>query len=120
MIDVKATILQTIIKQFERLRKLADNDTSAFKKILYLIVMDDLYEWGVYLGVDDCVLQELSTKRSDYILCNSIFRMKEASRMKPYVSVNTPQSNDTWKRVWDAPDLSEIDLEKIEELSEEG
>lgn len=25
-----------------------------------------------------------------------------------YVNVNTPQNNDTWKRVWDAPDVIEV------------
>lgn len=105
MIDVKATILQTIKVQFNKLRKLAINEPKNFKKILWLVIMDDLYDWGVYLGVDGCTLEKLAEKRKDFILCNSIFNIKDAPMMHPYINVNTPQTNDTWKRSWDAPDL---------------
>lgn len=116
MIDVKATILQTLIKQFNKLRKLAVNEPAAFKKILHLIILDDMYDWGVYLGVDDCELKELAEMRKDYILCNSLFKMQDSCRMNPYVNVNLPQNNDTWKRVWDAPDVLEIDGSQVKPL----
>jgi hypothetical protein len=49
MIDVKMTILETIKDKMKRLRFLGDNNPKTFKKILSLIVLDDLYDWSNYL-----------------------------------------------------------------------
>jgi hypothetical protein len=50
MINVKNTIYSTIKDRVDKLRFLAVNDSKAFKKILYLIIMDDVYDWSNYLG----------------------------------------------------------------------
>jgi hypothetical protein len=50
MINVKDTIYSTIKDRIDKLRFLAVNDSKVFKKILYLIIMDDIYDWSKYLG----------------------------------------------------------------------
>lgn len=106
IIDIKSTILQTIKNQFEKLRKLAVNDTHAFKKIINLIMLDDMYDWGVYLGVDECTLQRLAEIKKQFIFCNPIFSIQNTVVEHSYVNVNTPQNGDTWKRVWDSPNVT--------------
>jgi len=49
MIDVKRTIFRNLKKGMDKLRLLANNDTKLFKKILFLIVLDDMYDWSDYL-----------------------------------------------------------------------
>jgi len=51
MIDVKMTILETIKDKIKKLRLLGQNNPKVFKKILSLIILDDLCEWSDYLDV---------------------------------------------------------------------
>lgn len=127
MIDVKRTITSTIKDKIDKLRKLAVNDTKAFKKILYLIIMDDLLDWSAYLDAPETLQMQLKKARVDFILLNTEFvieRFKETytdldgnpiviKQLQPYVNVNTPQTTDTWKRVWDAPSDTIFVAERI-------
>lgn len=117
MIDVKKTITSTIKDKIDQLRKLAINDTKAFKKVLYLIILDDLLDWSSYLDAPETLQMELKKARVDFILANTEFVIERFDEtytdpagnpivikpLQPYVNVNTPQTTDTWKRVWDAP-----------------
>ena len=49
MIDVKKTITSSIKHYLMKLMKLGDNNLKVFKKIIYLIILDDVYEWSAYL-----------------------------------------------------------------------
>jgi len=49
MIDVKETILETIKDKIHKMRFLGQYDTKTFKHILYLIILDDIYDWSDYL-----------------------------------------------------------------------
>lgn len=117
MIHVKGTILKSIKLWISKLRKLAINDPKVFKKILYLIILDDLYEWGNFIEEDTCVLEELANFREKFILCNPELEIQRITTGKIYSNVNTPQSNDSWKRVWDAPEIVIIEKEKIKEIT---
>ena len=55
MIDVKKTILKAINKAFDNLRFLGENDPQHFKNILYLIALDDIYDWSDYLNESQSV-----------------------------------------------------------------
>jgi len=50
MIDVKETIYETLKSALYKLRFLADNNTKLFKKIISLIILDDVFEWSTYLS----------------------------------------------------------------------
>lgn len=113
MIDVKATILETIKDKFNRLRFLGDNDPKGLKKILALIVLDDLYEWSDYLDAPQAVQKKIQEMRTNYILCQRDFKIEHTPQEGYYINVNTPQTNYTWKRVWDAPDLFPADWDEI-------
>lgn len=108
MIDVKMTILETIKDKIKRLRFLGDNNPKTFKKILSLIVLDDLYDWSNYLDAPQHIQKKLQDLRNQYILCQRDFKIQHAPYQDYYVNVNTPQSNDTWKRVWDSQHVIEI------------
>lgn len=108
MIDVKMTILETIKDKIKRLRFLGDNNHKTFKKILSLIVLDDLYDWSNYLDAPQHIQKKLQDLRNQYILCQRDFKIQHAPYQDYYVNVNTPQSNDTWKRVWDSEHVIEI------------
>ena len=57
MINVKFTIIESIKDRIKKLRFLAQNNYNIFKKILYLIILDDLYDWSSYLD-DSLLIQE--------------------------------------------------------------
>lgn len=113
MIDVKSTIFKTINDTFDKMRMLGLNDRSLLKKIMYLIVLDDIYDWSDYIDDSQQVQNKLQELRTNFILCNPEFTVCQFPFDQHYVNVNTPQTNNTWKRVWDAPYVKIID-NKIE------
>lgn len=128
MINVKKTITSTIKDRIDRMRKIGENGAAALKKTLTLVIMDDVFDWAEYLDAPQSLQKKLKEARVAYILNNSEFLIEKEDayftvsdmpyiipEMQPYVNVNTPQSTDTWKRVWDAPTLSLIE-EAIEPI----
>lgn len=109
MINVKATIFNTLTKAFDRMRLLGDNNTALLKKILFLVVLDDIYDWSNYLDDKQSVQKRLQELRANFILCNPEFEVCRMPFDQHYVNVNTPQTDFTWKRVWDAPDVKVIE-----------
>lgn len=105
MINVKDTIYSTIKDRVDKLRFLAVNDAKAFKKILYLIIMDDVYDWSSYIGGSQEVQDIIQHLRYDFIRHNEEFLIERDIDASMYVNVNTPQTNNTWKRVWDSPNV---------------
>lgn len=105
MINVKDTIYSTIKDRVDKLRFLAVNDAKAFKKILYLIIMDDVYDWSSYIGGSQEVQDIIQHLRYDFIRHNEEFLIERDIDASMYVNVNTPQTNNTWKRVWDDPNV---------------
>ena len=49
MIDVKNTIFETIKDKIQKMRFLGQYDPIIFKHILYLVLLDDIYDWSNYL-----------------------------------------------------------------------
>jgi len=49
MIDVKNTIFETIKDKIQKMRFLGQYDLITFKHILYLVLLDDIYDWSNYL-----------------------------------------------------------------------
>ena len=131
MIDVKKTITSSIKDRIDKLRKLGENNINAFKKILYLIVLDDVYDWSGYLDAPQKVQRQLKEARIQFILNNPELIMEREQEVyenalgesiiikhrQPYVNVNTPQTNDTWKRVWDnlggSGNILDVDIPQI-------
>ena len=105
MINVKKTIYNNLNKGMDRLRLFADNNTKLFKKVLSLIVLDDVYEWSEYLDDKQSIQKKLRDLRTNFILCNQDLEVCKMPVGHEYINVNTPQSDDTWKRVWDSEDV---------------
>ena len=108
MIDVKQTLFETIKDKFFKMRFLGQFDSLTFKHILYLIVLDDLYDWSNYLDEKQLIQKRLQELRTRFILNHGEFIVKMASPNNFYVNVNTPQTNLTWRRVWDDPEAVTI------------
>ena len=105
MINVKATIFNTLKTAFDKMRLLGINDTSLLKKIMFLTVLDDIYDWSDYLDDKQSIQKRLQELRTNFILCNPEFDVCRFPFDQHYVNVNTPQTNYTWKRVWDSPEV---------------
>lgn len=104
MIDVKHTILKNLDKAFYKLRFLGKNNVHLFKRILFLIVLDDLYDWSACLDEKQSVQKRLQDLRTKFLSCNRDIEICSFPN-DMYVNVNTPQTNNTWKRIWDNPDV---------------
>ena len=50
MIDVNKTITTTLKTRLDEVRFLARNNDKEFKKLLYLIIIDYIYNWAVYVN----------------------------------------------------------------------
>lgn len=110
MIDVKGTIYKNINQKIDRLRILADNDTVGFKKLLRLIIIDDLSDWANYLGAPEEIQKKLQECKKQFIHNNpELCVIYNNSEMCDYVNVNLPQTNNTWKRIWDSKKACIID-----------
>ncbi len=92
MIDVKKTILETINDKINRMRFLGENNPKKLKTLLYLIVLDDIYDWGNYIGESQVLLDKIKELRTNLILCNPDFKIQR-SVIDGYFSTNTPQTS---------------------------
>lgn len=115
MINVKKTIYNNLNKGMDRLRLLADNNTKLFKKILFLIVLDDIYDWSEYLDDKQSIQKKLRDLRTNFIMCNQDLEVCRMPIGHEYINVNTPQSDDTWNRVWDNKDVVTVGEELVVE-----
>lgn len=117
MIDVKKTILNTIVSQVNEMRFHAHDDPKCWKKLIYLTMLDDIYEWSIYR--DDCakIQTALEEKRTDFILKNPMFGIEYKPTRGVYTNVNTPQPDITWGQVQEITDggtLKDITLDNLE------
>ena len=70
MIDVHKTITTTLKTRLDEVRFLARNNDKEFKKLLYLIVIDDIYKWAEYVNESQSIQKQLKELRMQYILRN--------------------------------------------------
>jgi len=73
MIDVSKTIFSTIKKVIKYIRFLGHNDPKIFKKILNLIIIDDILKESEYRDMPQGVLKKLIDLRVNCILNNPEF-----------------------------------------------
>ena len=105
MINVKRTIYKTLLQKIRKLRKQAQLNEKTFKKILTLIILDDMYDWAGKLNQPQSILNELKDLRTRYILKNCEFDIQKDREYDYYSNVNTTESIYTWMRVFDDPDV---------------
>lgn len=77
MIDVHKTITTTLKTRLDEVRFLARNNDKEFKKLLYLIVIDDIYKWSEYVNESQSVQKQLKELRMQYILRNCEFNLQK-------------------------------------------
>lgn len=103
MINVKGTIYKTLLQKVHKLRYLAQTNEKAFKRILTLVILDDMYDWAGQLNQPQSILKELKEARTQYILSNCDFLIDHDKIGSDFYSnVNTPQSLLTWTRLFDS------------------
>ena len=98
MIHTRKTIFKTLQKRIRELTKHANPEE--FKKILLAVILNDLKEWSEYIPKDNpFIIEDLLNNllRDNCFIIERINNISHAS----YVNVNTPQTNNTWQRVWD-------------------
>lgn len=77
MIDVHKTITTTLKTRLDEVRYLARNNDKEFKKLLYLIIIDDIYKWSEYVNESQSVQKQLKELRMQYILRNCEFNLQK-------------------------------------------
>jgi hypothetical protein len=102
MIDIKKTIFTNIVDKINMLRYQAKDDPKAFKALLNIIIVDDIIEWSESLDTPHKVFEKLIEKRHALLTNNPCIKLQYSDFSTAYVNVNTAQSSDTWKRIWDA------------------
>lgn len=102
MVDINKTIYTNIVNKINMLRYQAVDDPKAFRAILDLIIVDCLIRWAGGLDEPQHILKQLVEKRNAILMHNSCIIPEYTDCSTAYVNVNTPQTNDDWKRVWDA------------------
>lgn len=106
MIDIDKTIYKNVLNKINQLRYQAKNDTKAFRSILKLIFVNDMIEWASQAPEE--VKEKLHKIQQQLILCDSHITPEYEDTSLEYTNVNTPQTTDTWKRVWDSYNKIEI------------
>lgn len=106
MIDIDKTIYKNVLNKINQLRYQAKSDTKAFKQILKLIFVNDMIEWASQAPEE--VKEKLHKIQQQLILCNAHITPEYEDTSLAYTNVNTPQTTDTWKRVWDSYNKIEI------------
>lgn len=119
MIDIDKTIYKNVLNKINQLRYQAKSDTKAFKSILKLIFVNDMIEWASQAPEE--VKEKLHKIQQQLILCNAHITPEYEDTSLAYTNVNTPQTTDTWKRVWDTDNAIKIpSYEKYISCSEDG
>ena len=119
MIDVDKTIYKNVLDVVNRMRYQADSNKNAFKAILQLIFVNDMIEWASQEPEE--VKEKLHKIQQQLILCNAHITPEYEDTSLAYTNVNTPQTTDTWKRVWDSDNAIKIpSYEKYIPCSEDG
>lgn len=106
MIDVDKTIYKNVLNVVNRMRYQADSNKNAFKAILQLIFVNDMIEWASQEPEE--VKEKLHKIQQQLILCNAHITPEYEDTSLAYTNVNTPQTTDTWKRVWDSDNAIKI------------
>lgn len=114
MIDVNKTIYVSLIDKVQRLRYQAQDNPQDFKAILKAIILTDILEWSDGLDLPQSLQEKLKQKQLDLFLRDPAFKLQHISTNEAYVNVNTPQTNSTWKRVWDSLNVTQINQEDVD------
>lgn len=110
MINTRRTIFQTLKKRIRELTKHAQLAPQEFKKIILAVIVNDLKEWSEYIPKDDP--NAIVNLLDNYLLNNCFIIDRMPINERDYVNVNTPQTNNTWHRVWDKP-CSSFDIPEL-------
>lgn len=108
MINIDKTIYESVIKKLNLLRYQAQDNPKHFKDLLKLIILHDVLEWSISLDIPQDLQEQLKQKELEIILCNPAISIQYSDSSLAYVNVNTPQTTDTWKRVWDSKNVITI------------
>lgn len=114
MIDVSKTIYSTILDKLGKLRYQAIDDLKSFRSILELIIISDIYEWTQNLDMFKPKHDLLLNLQREKIMKDCAFIIENTFEDDYYTNVNTPQTRDTWKRVWDSENVIEFDPNKVQ------
>lgn len=99
MIHTRKTIFKTLQKRIRELTKHANLSPKEFKQIMIAVILNDMKEWSEYIPKDDP--NKIVKQLEDYLRNNCFLIERIPENTYAYVNVNTPQTNDTWDRVWD-------------------
>lgn len=103
MIDADKTLYVSTVTAINKLRYQAINDQKSFKSLIQAILVNDILTWSQEKE-SIRVKNHLQSLRDSMLIGNPIFNVHHICDNNAYINVNTPQTNSTWKQVWDKPD----------------
>lgn len=113
MIDIERSLLSTIEDKIDRMRFLGENNPRVMKQLIKLRILSALYDWSDYLDQPQSIQKKLQSLINDLVLCGNMFIIHRTDDTYIYTNVNTQQTNQTWSRVWDRPEMILIDNSKV-------
>ena len=99
MIQTRGTIFKTLKKRIRELTKHAQLAPEQFRKIMLAVILNDLKEWSEYIPNKDS--DKIVKLLEEFLLTNCFIIDRIPINESAYINVNTPQTNNTWHRVWD-------------------
>lgn len=101
MINIQNTLQKTLKGYVDLMKYKAQSNPTAFKKMLYLVILQDLIEWAEYKGQKKQV-ELLKSIESTFVMNNYEFNL-QYDNIDIYRNVSTPQSIYTWSKVYTTP-----------------
>lgn len=112
MINIQNTLQKSLKGYVDLMKYKAQSNPTAFKKMLYLVILQDLIEWAEYKGQKQQA-ELLRSIEKTFVMNNCEFNL-QYDNTDIYRNVSTPQSIFTWAKVYTTP-LEDTDcLVKIE------
>lgn len=101
--NTQISILLSIESYLNKLQYLASNNIQLANAIMFLIIVDFIYEWANWNDEDQQKQLELQFLRKKILLTNSELVDYIPLSNNYYKNINTPQTISTWQRIYDNP-----------------
>lgn len=109
MKEIKNSIVSSISQYLHNLQYLAKNSSKTTQDIMLLIICDKIYTWADWYQVSQNEQARLQNLRKTIINNNTDLVDDIILTNEFYKNVNTPQTINTWERIYDNPLVQTFD-----------
>lgn len=102
MINFDETVYKTVLHTLGRIMYQADMNSVRLREVISLVILRDLYEWSIDRNMSDCIIKDMKSKLTSYIIHHPYFKTVHLKN-NYYTNVNIPQEFASYQRVYDDP-----------------